>query len=158
MALDIINPFINSVFNAMETMLQIKPTRHKPFMKKENITQGDVTGLVGFAAANISGSVALSFPKETAFKLYLDMVGTEVTEINAEIQDVVGELTNIVAGGAKTELSNMGLSYHISIPMVVAGKDHTINHKFDKPIIVVPFNIGDFPFTMELSIKIGDSK
>ncbi len=155
MKLDIINPFIHSVFNAMETMMGIKPVRQKPFTKKENITEGDVTGMVGFASKDISGSVALSFPKETAFQIYETMIGTPVNEINKEVQDIVGELTNIVTGGAKNELSTMGVTYHLSIPMVVSGQKHTINHKFDKPIVVVPFEIDGNKFSMELSIKIG---
>jgi len=154
MKLDFINPFIHSVFNAMETMMGITPTRHKPYLKEKNITEGDVTGLVGFASKNLSGSVALSFPKDTAFDIYETMIGTPVDEINNEVQDIVGELTNIVVGGAKNELSTLGLTYNISIPMVVAGNKHTINHKFDKPIVVVPFSIGEKTFTMELSIKL----
>jgi len=154
MKLDFINPFIHSVFNAMETMMEIKPLRQKPFTKSNNITEGDVTGLVGFASKDISGSVALSFPKDTAFKIYETMIGVPVNEINSEVQDIVGELTNIVVGGAKNELSTMGYSYNISIPMVVAGTKHTINHKYDKPIVVVPFSFGDKTFSMELSFNI----
>lgn len=154
MKLDFINPFIHSVFNAMETMIGVKPVRHKPYLKETNMTEGDVTGLVGFASQNISGSVALSFPATTAFKVFEAMIGAPANEINDEVQDIVGELSNIVVGGAKNELSSLGLSYDISIPMVVAGNKHTINHKFDKPIVVVPFTLNEDPFSMELSIKI----
>jgi len=141
----------------METMSAIKPTKHKPYTKSNNLTEGDVTGLVGFASDKLSGTVALSFPKDTAFKIYETMIGTPVNEINTEVQDIVGELTNIVAGGAKTKLSAMGLSYDIAIPIVIAENKHTINHKFDKSVVIVPFNIGNKSFTSKLSIRFNNN-
>jgi len=66
-------------------------------------------------------------------------------------------LANIVAGRAKKDLSEDGLSFHISIPTVVVGKNHSLGHKVDIPAVVVPFNIGKNTFTMEVSMKLSNS-
>ncbi|MBD3166849.1 chemotaxis protein CheX, partial [bacterium] len=124
-----INPFIQSLMNTVEMMLGVTPAMQAPYVKEDKVTQGDITGIIGFAERNITGSVALSFPSVTALNVYEMMTGEAVTEINRDVQDSIGELANIVAGGAKTELAKMGLSFHISIPSVIVGKNHAITHK-----------------------------
>ena len=66
------------------------------------------------------------------------MVGEGPDEINEEITDLVGEITNMVTGGAKRMLSEKGFEFDMATPIVVSGKDHTIHHKADGPIIIIP--------------------
>ncbi len=54
METEFINPFINAVEKAMETMAGFLPGRKPPFIKKDRTTRGDITGIIGFAEANIS--------------------------------------------------------------------------------------------------------
>ncbi len=155
MKIDYINPFNNAVFNALDTMVGIKVVRKKPYLKKDKTTTGDITGVIGLADAKMTGSIALSFPKTSVFKIYEAMIGDPIHELTDEVQDMVGELANIVAGGAKTEFQELGLSYQISIPMVVTGENHIIKHKFENPIIAIPFQWENNPFTLEISIRLG---
>jgi len=53
---------------------------------------------------------------------------------------VVGEITNMVTGGAKRILSDQGYKFDLAIPSVVAGKNHIIRHKAKGPIVFVPFD------------------
>jgi chemotaxis protein CheX len=152
-----INPFINSVMNTMETMLNVAPDQSPPFLKNEKLTHADVSGVVGFGGKDISGSVVLSFPTETALNVYEKMMGESATRISSDVQDVIGELTNIVVGGAKKIFADNGFSFHISIPTVIVGKNHALGHKYDIPVIVVPFKIDHNSFNMEISMKIGTS-
>ncbi len=156
MKIDYINPFNNAVFNALDTMVGIKVERKKPYLKKDKTTTGDITGVIGLADSKMSGSVALSFPKASATKIYGAMMNEPTTELSDGVQDMVGELANIVVGGAKTEFQEMGITYQISIPMVVTGKNHLIKHKFESPIIAIPFQWKDIPFSLEISIKLGN--
>jgi len=130
------------------------PEPKTPYVKGEAVTQGDITGVIGFAEKTITGSVVLSFPEDTALKLYSSMTGDNLFQINRDVEDSIGEITNIVAGGAKTELSKEGLSFHISIPSVIVGKNHSISHTIETPIVVIPFTIDKFHFSMEVSMKI----
>ncbi len=124
------------------------------YLKSEKLTHGDVSGIIGFGSKDITGSVVLSFPTDTALQLYEKMMGEPVNRINADVQDTIGELTNIVAGGAKQDFAKDGLSFHISIPTVVVGKNHSLGHKVKIPAVVVPFEIGSIQFTLEVSMKI----
>ncbi len=150
----LINPFVSAMVNALETMLEVSPVRGTPYLKNENLTQGDISAVIGFAGAKVRGSVAISFPTPVALRIYSLMMGEKVYRLTDEVQDVVGELANIVAGGAKSELANDGLTFNISIPTVVVGKGHSLGTKRDVPVMVIPFDIGKHRFVMEVSMKI----
>jgi len=89
MKTEFVNPFINAIDKALETMAGINADRKKPFIKKERSTRGDITGIIGFAEKNISGSVALSFPLKTILIIYETMMGTPATELNDEVERTV---------------------------------------------------------------------
>lgn len=151
-----INPFINSLINTLEMMIGVAAESKPPYVKEDSVTPGDITGIIGFAEKDISGSIALSFPEDTALKIYNAMTGDNMLKITKDVEDSIGELANIVAGGAKTVLATEGLSFHISIPSVVVGRNHTINHKADAPIVVIPFQLDKHRFVMEVSMKINE--
>ncbi len=149
-----INPFVNAVIHTLATMLGKMPERLAPALKDTNVAHGDISGIIGFAGQNVYGSVALSFPQETALKIYNLMMGETVGKISKEVQDTVGELVNIVAGGAKTELDEEGLAFRISIPTVVVGKNHTIAHKGNSPVVCIPFKLEACTFVMEICMRV----
>ncbi len=138
----------------METMLGVKPKRLDLRIENESVIQGDVSGIIGFAEKDVMGAVALSFPENTAIYIYKKVTGDTLNRISMEVQDIVGELANIVAGGAKKEFSEMGHSFMISIPTVVVGRNHTLGHKFGVPLVIVPFEMGKYKFSMEVSMKL----
>jgi chemotaxis protein CheX len=148
-----INPFINAVVTTMETMMDVSPVRGTPYLKGEHTTQGDISSIIGFGGPNISGSVALSFPLPVALKIYSLMMGETVYRITSDVQDVVGEIANIVAGAAKAEMSEQELSFELSIPTVVIGKGHVLGSKGDIPVMVIPMEIGKHRFIMEITMK-----
>ncbi len=149
-----INPFIRSVTNTMQTLMGVDAEQLAPAIKNGNVAQGDISGIVGFASNAVNGSVALTFPTDTALEMYRKMVGETATEINDDIRDSVGELANIVAGGAKKELGEIDLSYEISLPTVVMGKNHSISHRGGTPVVVIPFRFDSHNFQMEISMRL----
>jgi chemotaxis protein CheX len=148
------NPFIDSMNNVLKTMLGVTAEMQPLFLKTERLTRGDISGIIGFGGKDISGSLVLSFPTDTALEIYGKMMGETPDGISIDVQDSIGELTNIVAGGAKKIFSEQGLSFHISIPTVVIGNNHSLGYRMDIPTVVIPFKIGTDNFTMEISMKI----
>ncbi len=83
------------------------------------------------------------------------MMGTAVSEINDEVEDIVGELTNVAVGGAKVEFACLGYPFNISLTLLVSGGAHVIKHKHDSPVLVIPFTLDDGKeFDMEISVKV----
>ena len=67
------------------------------------------------------------------------MLGERPSNINEEVTDMVGEITNMVTGGAKNLLGEKGYEFDMATPIVVSGSNHTITHKCDGPKVLIPF-------------------
>lgn len=153
MKAEFINPFLDSIVNVLETMAGVKVTPGKPHRKFEDAAAGDVTGLIGMASSEIRGSLAITFSSEAIFDVVKRMLGEEVREINSTVTDLVGEITNMVTGGAKRLLEEMGYDFDMAIPAVVAGKNHRISHKSGGPKIIIPFFIDAGKFYVEICFE-----
>ena len=138
MNVEFINPFLSSMLNVMSTMAQMELIPEKPRLKKDEIAMGDVSGLIGMVSEQTKGSLSITYEAKLALATMKKMVGEGPDEINEEITDLIGEITNMVTGGAKRMLSEKGFEFDMATPMVVSGKDHTIHHKADGPIIIIP--------------------
>ena len=152
---DFYKHFIQSTKATFNTMANLAVNDVEPIVDDTYSLHGDISGVVGFAGSDIFGSVSLCFPKESAFYIYQKMMGEPVNEINADVLDIIGELANIVAGGAKVSLSQIGISYHISIPSVVEGIDHVIRFKPDTQYVIIPFKMDNqMEFSLVISKKL----
>lgn len=140
MNVEFINPFLSAMLNVMTTMAQVELTPEKPKLKKDEIAMGDVSGLIGMVSKQAKGSLSITFEGSLAIATMKNMVGEGPDEVNDEIIDLVGEITNMVTGGAKRILGEKGFDFDMATPMVVSGKDHTISHKAKGPIVIIPLN------------------
>ena len=150
MNVEFINPFLEAVINVLKTMAFTNPKPGKPFLKKKGEpSQGDVTGIVGMTGP-VNGSIAVSFSEQAILQVVSNMFGEDFKELNGEIQDAVGELSNMISGDARRMLAEKGYQFEASIPTVITGKDHRISHIVAAPSLVIPFTIhGDHPFFVE---------
>ncbi len=128
------------MLNVMSTMAQVELTPEKPVLKKDMVAKGDVSGLIGMVSDQAKGSLSITFEAKLALGAMQNMFGESPEDINDEITDLVGEITNMVTGGAKRLLSEKGFEFDMATPMVVSGPGHTINHKAEGPIVIIPLN------------------
>ncbi|MBL7180443.1 MAG: chemotaxis protein CheX [Pseudomonadota bacterium] len=152
MDVKMINPFINATLNVLETMAFVKAEAGKPYLKKNDVAQGDVSGVVGFTG-EANGTVYVTFDEECILKIVSNMFGEEMTEINNEITDAVGELTNMISGQARKEIAEIGKVFHGAIPTVVTGKNHKVISMVKGPKIAIPFKTDAGSFTIEVCIE-----
>ena len=148
MRADYINPFISSLINTFETMLGCPLTRGQLYLKTPETHLHDVSGIIGLSG-QAQGTVVLSLDKSVALQATATMLMCETTEINSDVVDAVGELTNMVAGSAKAQLTEYKLS--ISLPGVIKGVGHEVCFPSDVKPICVPFTC---PWG-ELKIEVG---
>ena len=81
------------------------------------------------------------------------MLGEKLTEIDDTVTDLVGEITNMVTGGAKRLLSDIGHDFDMATPTVIAGKNHEIHHHCNGRIIQIPFKSDKGAFYVEVSFE-----
>ncbi len=81
---------------------------------------GDINGSIGFGG-KMTGNLFLSCTKPVAGDMAVAILGDE-EHSSKEVSDVVGELTNMLAGGCKTRMNDKGLDVVMSIPNIITGK------------------------------------
>jgi chemotaxis protein CheX len=148
----LINPFINATLNVLETMAFIKVAPGKPYVKKDNVAVGDVTGVLGLTGV-ANGTISVSFEEQCILTIVSNMFGETMERLDDDISDAVGELTNMISGQARRELEQMGKVFKAAIPSVVTGKNHSIRHYSEGPKIAIPFNTDGGDFTIEVCFE-----
>ena len=139
MRAEFINPFLSSLLNVLDTMASTKLHPEKPRIKTDEIAMGDVSGVIGMVGPKTQGSMSITFDKSLAFTIMERMLGERPDAINADVTDMIGEITNMVTGGAKRQLAEKGFEFDMATPAIISGEDHTITHKTDGQIILMPF-------------------
>ncbi|NOX59792.1 MAG: chemotaxis protein CheX [Planctomycetes bacterium] len=131
----LINPFVMSVKRVFETMVHVKMTVGKPYIKPENGNSADVSGIIGFSG-DLAGCVVISFSHDVACKAASQFAGIEIDEKHPDFADAIGELANMVAGNAKKEFTDVNI--RISLPSVIIGNSFTVSGSKSAPRIVIP--------------------
>ena len=149
---NLINPFVKATISVIETMASIKPKAGKPYLKKNSIANGDVTGIFGVTGA-ANGSVSVTFVESSLLHIVSNMFGEKMQELNTEVSDAVGEIANMISGQARRDLETTGIVFDGSIPSVVTGLNHEIVHITEGPKIAIPFSIEAGDFTVEICME-----
>ncbi len=152
MDVKLVNPFINATINVLETMAFVSVNAGKPYLKKDNVAVGDVTGVLGLTGV-ANGTISVTFEEKCILTVVSNMFGETMTELNSEIADAVGELTNMISGQARRELGEMGKVFKAAIPSVITGRNHSVTHFTDGPKIAIPFEIDNGDFTIEICFE-----
>ncbi len=146
-----IDAFLAGTIDVIKTMAFTETKLGKPYMKNDNVAFGDVSGIIGLTGAVI-GSLALSFSEASILRIVSNMLGEEMTTLNHDIEDAVGEITNMASGGGRKILANGGLNIHASIPTVVLGRNHSIQHVLGGPSVIIPCSTEDGPFVVDICL------
>ncbi|MGD0282613.1 MAG: chemotaxis protein CheX [Dissulfurispiraceae bacterium] len=153
MNVEFMNPFLISTMNVMKTMARTDAKPGKPFLKSDKSAKGDVTGIVGMRGEQAKGSLAITFTEPAILHIYSQMLGEKAEKISDELVDCVGEITNMICGGAKAILSEKGYKFEMAIPSMIAGKAHTVFHKTNGKIICIPFDTSAGSFFLEICFE-----
>jgi len=115
-----------SVFHTMLSM-EVSPVEANPSME---LSGSKIVGCVSFTG-EVTGSICVHVSKQFARVMTASMLGMELDEVedDEEIQDVVGEVSNMVGGDMKSKLCDSGFPCVLSIPSVTSGSDFKIESK-----------------------------
>lgn len=152
MDVTLVNPFIEATLHVLSSLAFTSASAGKPFLKKDQMASGDVSGIVGLSG-EARGTLSVSFSEQCILSIVGNMFGEPVPNINDEVKDAVGEILNIVSGQARQKLESSGRVLKGAIPTVITGKNHTISHITKQPIIAIPFETDNGNFTIEVCIE-----
>lgn len=146
-----INPFIKSIGNVFTTMMSSEVDFQKPFVKSDTTEKPDVSAIIGFSG-DASGAVVLCFRKAVAVKIASKFACTELTVESPDFADALGEIANMVAGGAKADFE--GIRVNISLPSVIVGTAHEVVKSNAHPSLVIPCHSPYGIFTVEVTMEV----
>lgn len=143
-----------AVREVFETMLSLKvePVRACSGL---DMPSSHVTGVVSSVgmAGKITGTVYLHYSAPLACAITERMIGVRPARVQEpDVSDVVGEITNMVAGTIKRHTSQRGYDGWLSTPMVLLGDDIVVEGK-GAPIAI--FNLFRLPeLNEELGVRV----
>ncbi|MFP3982537.1 MAG: chemotaxis protein CheX [Desulfurivibrionaceae bacterium] len=152
---NIIKSFLVSTKNVLETMCNTTAKADKPKLKDDTLTYGEVTGIIGMASEDFTGCMVVSFSRNCILNIVASMfMETVKEEINDEIIDAVGELTNMICGGAKRELAKANHKFDLATPTMIVGTGVEISYHSNAPTILIPFTTEFGKFVVETNLGI----
>ncbi len=119
-------------------------------------TEPLVVSAVGFIGA-INGVLYLHMEEKLARKLtaqMLDMVDSDTMD-NDTVNDVLGELANVIAGTFKNQLCDMGYNCRMTIPSIIRGNQFSIETPTEVMRRVFRFTVFGTTFMGDLVMKSG---
>jgi len=120
--LAMLDPLSLAVIKAFEMFHA--PLAPAPLLKLPPFAGEHVLGMVEFAG-KASGVVHIRLEPSAAQRIAASIIGVKPEELtdSAEIDDVIGELCNIVAGNLKSNLCDAGVTCKLSAPQVSRTND-----------------------------------
>ncbi len=140
MDVTLVNPFIEGALHILDTTAFVKVKPEAPFLKINSTSLGDISGLLEISG-DLQGTAAISFSKKSILGIVSAMFGEEMTEVNEEITDAVGEISNMIAGHVTTKIAELDKKIKVKFTKVVTGTDEAISHiESGSHVVVIPFS------------------
>jgi chemotaxis protein CheX len=153
MKVEHINPFIQSVDELFSTMLQAKVQRGKVGLSDGGANPRDIMAIIGLSGPT-RGTVALSFPANTALQMVSKLLDSEVHIIDENVSDGVAEIVNMVAGNAKAKMAQEDSKpIDLSLPTVLRGNNFKVDYPSQAVWLSVPFESDLGPFTLRVTFE-----
>lgn len=150
---EFIDPFLTAVIHVLNVQAGVTVIPGKVMVKKpDQVTMGDISGIIGIVSDSFNGSVIITFPEQTFLGVMTSMLGEECTELNKDIVDGAGELINIIFGQAKITLNEKGYGINTALPSVVTGKGHSLTSMTKGVVVVVEFSSTVGSFCVEICV------
>jgi chemotaxis protein CheX len=148
----LVNPFLAATVDILEKVGGITLEVQKPFRKTNPEGRGAVSGVVA-VKGKIPGTAAITFSKECILSIVSTMFGETVAEVNDEVKDAVGEITNMICGLVTQLYDKDNLGLKAGLDQVLMGDKHRIPHLPQQPVLGIPVRTNKGEITIELCFK-----
>jgi chemotaxis protein CheX len=146
----LITPFVNCTKDVFSMMLNWETELIGVFSQDSFMSRYDCSGLIGVSGA-VRGSIVVSVDQDVAFAAAEAFLGSRPKSINAEVIDMVGELTNMIAGAGKDRMGVPGVT--LGLPTVITGRGHTVTFDHGAHVEILQFSSPHGPFTVEIGVR-----
>jgi chemotaxis protein CheX len=106
-------------------------------------------------SGTVTGCVVVSLSTQVALELASELLDEEMTEVDDDCTDAIGEITNMITGNAKTDFPVEGCT--ISVPSIIKGQ-HTVSFPSGIPVISIPCNAGTGQMSVDVGLKLMEQR
>jgi len=142
--------FVDSTSAVLSTMLGWKATASETTIVDATPMLFDITGIIGFGGA-LQGTIVISVEKEVAFAASEIFLGDRPTQVDNDVRDLVAELANMIAGGAKERIGLAAIA--LGLPTSVSGDGHVVNLDRGAVVECVCFECPDGRISVMVAIR-----
>jgi chemotaxis protein CheX len=148
----LVNPLLAATVDILGKVAGIDADVQKPFRKTAPEGQGAVSGVVTLKGDH-TGTAAISFSEKCILMVVSKMFGEEISEVDNDVKDAVGEITNMISGLTTQLYEKEGVALKASLDQVLMGDGHSIPHLPGFPVLGIPINTEPGEITVELCFK-----
>lgn len=114
--------------------------------------RNSVTAMVGLAGT-CNGMVCLHTSQNLALGFTAQMLGMDVSEVQDDLDDALGEIANMIGGSFKHHLSNSGNDIKLSTPSVVTGTDYSFSSGHSGDTLTLLFSANGEEFMVSIVLE-----
>jgi chemotaxis protein CheX len=137
---EMVADLIASTREVFETMVFQPLDSQTPIEGSALRARSNVVGTVAFAGERC-GIVAFYSTTETARTIAGAMLSLPAAQVNGEMADAIGEITNMIAGTFRSKMAAQGSRWAISVPTVTIGSDFYTKYVSDVRRVLCPFTM-----------------
>src|SRR4051812_14630313 len=132
-----INAFIRSTRQVFADMVRVPLTAGKAFAKPAALrlqSEYPLSAVIAFHGP-AEGLVVLSVTEAVAISIATGLMGDPINKLGEDCDDAIAEVANMIAGGAKKEVSSTPVT--ITIPKVM--RTDNVGYPAGMPVLILPF-------------------
>ncbi|HRU06260.1 MAG TPA: chemotaxis protein CheX [Candidatus Brocadiia bacterium] len=151
---DLVQALKDATLDAFAMISQDPVVAHEAREPDENAEGCMLYGYIGMVGDK-SGYVCLRTPKDVAEKLASAMLGNPAQLSPNEIKDAVGEMVNMIAGGASCKLAQASadFQFEVTLPSIIEGCNLSLKPPSNSWRKHIPFGFKESGFIVEACVK-----
>ena len=149
---DLTKLLVGDVCEIFGTMVGIEGVTYLAKVDVATQFKNSVTAMVGLAGT-CNGMICLHTTHALALSFTASMLGMDVSEVEDDMNDAMGEIANMAGGSFKHHLSNGGDDIKLSTPSVVTGTDYSFSSGSPGETLTLLFGACDEEFTISVVLK-----
>jgi chemotaxis protein CheX len=143
-----LKPIIKIVTEYFLNITGVSAVMGLPYIKRENDPVFDFTGIIGISGAR-RGGVYYTADRGLLAEFGTSILGEEELD-DASLNDLVGEMTNTIAGNMR---EIFGPSFLISVPIILKGKIDNISMQLKPPVFVIPIRWKEYTSHLAVGLE-----
>lgn len=148
-----LSPFILSTQEILNMMAVLSVELDEIYLNTSPFHYGDVSGIMALAGEQ-KGVIMISFYESLSKRIISSIMGLSLADLSEEEHlDGVGEIINMIAGGAKARLGDSETHFLLSAPTVITGNQHRVIQQKDIPCVVMVFKVEEECFAVQLCLN-----